>query len=264
MAWDPLHSDGPDGPARVAVVGDWHGNTAWAVETIDSLSARGAAAIVHLGDFGFCGRELDTLKYVGAVDRALADRRMRLFWVDGNHEDHARLSAVSLDHTGLRSIGRRIWHLPRGLRWRWHGQVWMALGGAHGVDRARRRVGTSWWAGEFLTAADVERAVRDDPVHGSTVDVMVCHDAPAAAQVPVLRTPCEWPAEDLAMSAKHRSLVQEVVDAVRPGVLYHGHYHCRYEDTITRHDGGSTRVVGLSKDGSSLDEHAVVLDLAQL
>jgi hypothetical protein len=41
---------------RIAVAGDWHGNTAWAVRAVRRMAALlprdGPRVIVHLGDFG--------------------------------------------------------------------------------------------------------------------------------------------------------------------------------------------------------------------
>lgn len=132
----------------------------------------------------------------------------------------------------------------------------MALGGAHSVDRGYRKAGKSWWPREFLSDDEVAYAMR-----AGHVDVMVCHDAPAKSDVPVLHGPSNWPEYDLACSAAHRDLIQRVVDAVSPSALYHGHYHCRYDDVLTRTDGGSTHVVGLAEDGTSVQDNALVLDL---
>ena len=38
---------------------------------------------------------------------------------------------------GREQVTGRIWHLPRGHRWRWHGRDWLALGGAVSLDRGR-------------------------------------------------------------------------------------------------------------------------------
>ena len=42
------------------------------------------------------------------------------------------------------ALAGRIWHLPRGHRWRWHGRDWLALGGAVSLDRAVRTAGVNW------------------------------------------------------------------------------------------------------------------------
>lgn len=254
----------PD-PRLVAVVGDWHSNQAWAVMMLRELSNAGVQVVVHAGDFGFWSDPPTTAKYLASMQEALRERGMWLFWVDGNHEDHSRLDALPIDPvTGLRPIPGfdRIVHLPRGYRWAWHGRVWMSLGGAHSVDRANLLPMVSWWPRETISYAEAEYAAREDDERApGLVDVMVCHDAPAAADIPALRGQSPWPVADLISSARHRELLGAVVDAVKPSVLYHGHYHRRYSTGIVRADGGTTLVHGLSENGTWPQGNAIVLDL---
>jgi len=133
---------------------------------IDRAHDANASVILHLGDFGFCVPDPSTRKYLHRVEQRLAEHGMRLLFVDGNHEDHARLNALSLDPaTGLRRISDHLHHLPRGYRWTWRDQdgadvIWMALGGAVSVDRAWRTAGRSWWPDEVLSSEDVQRETR--------------------------------------------------------------------------------------------------------
>lgn len=195
-----------------------------------------------------------TEKYDGEVwcvampsGRFFAERNGTVF-LTGNC--FASLYELPIDPTtGLRPIRPHIFHLARGLRWRWHGKTWMALGGAHSVDRPMRKSGVSWWPQERLTEADVARAIRGGPV-----DVIVAHDAPDGYEIPGL--PGGFPPAELYQADLHRKLVGEVVDATRPAVFYHGHYHVRY--TAQR---GETRVIGLAADGGSFVKSAMLLDL---
>jgi hypothetical protein len=70
------------------------------------------------------------------------------------------LSSASTISTGDRrdylarldaALAGRIWHLPRGHRWRWHGRDWLALGGAVSLDRGVRTAGVNWWPEEEIT-----------------------------------------------------------------------------------------------------------------
>lgn len=249
----PLHPD----PETIALAGDWHGNLPWALKMITFARDNGATMIVHLGDFGFWRADPGTRKYLARTTRLLEQLDMKLIFVDGNHEDHTRLDALPIDpDNGLREISDRIWHLPRGFRWSWHGQVWMALGGAHSVDRSWRVEGKSWWPREFLSYAEIEHAKR-----AGRVDVMVTHDCPDGVDVPSLRGPSEWPEFDLACSLAHRQMLGDVVRTVRPSVLYHGHHHCRYDDVLRQVDGTATVVHGLDCDESTPQANVTILDL---
>ncbi|WP_100513995.1 metallophosphoesterase family protein [Mycobacteroides abscessus] len=242
-------------PSRVLIAGDWHGNGHWATGVIAYAHTRRCDVIIHLGDFGFARDIPDTRAYLDEVQQALEDTDLRLLWVDGNHEDHDRLNALDIDPiSGLRFITSRIAHLPRGFRWSWHGQTWLALGGAHSIDRLQLKEGVSWWPTERLSLTDVNQAIAGGPA-----DIMVCHDCPDRVGLPRLRG--QWPTKDLAMSNENRRLLGTVVDAVQPKWLFHGHFHRRYDGDRVSGDGWRTSIVGLSQDATSAQDNTIVIEL---
>lgn len=254
----PLYPKGSD-PLLVGLAGDWHGNAGEGCAAILRLVSYGADIIVHLGDFGFWRDDMTTRDFLMDVERVLAESDLNLVWVDGNHEDHARLNELPVDDpTGLRRISDHVWHLPRGYRWAWHSKTWMALGGAHSVDRQRRTPGLSWWPEETLTDAEVDYAERPGPV-----DVLVCHDAPTTDLIPGMNE-SNWPAEEIRASVVHQARIRDVVETVKPSVLYHGHFHTRYEADFI-YESGQTHVVGLAHGGArTIDENVVLIDAVTL
>jgi hypothetical protein len=136
---------------------------------------------------------------------------------------------------------------------------WLALGGAHSVDRPWREPGVSWWREETVTDADVDRAVTGGPA-----DVLICHDCPAGVPIPGLEESAHlWPAEELVAANAHRARVRTVVDAVRPRAIWHGHFHRRYAAAADLGYGPVT-VNGLDCDGSTLDRNVEVVSLDEL
>jgi len=131
----------PSEPRRVVVAGDWHGNTPWAQKVIrqaaTALAAEDRRIIVQLGDFGIwpgrAGRN-----YLSQLDATLAATTSELWFVDGNHEDFRQLARLRPGPDGREQVAGRIWHLPRGYRWTWHGRTWLALGGGVSLDKAGR------------------------------------------------------------------------------------------------------------------------------
>ena len=104
-------------PNRIIVAGDWHGNTAWALDVIgragELLAGEEHRVILHLGDFGLWPGD-DGHEYICDVALALAEADASLWFVDGNHEDHDQLrhdlgSGLAIpmgpDCTGTRSGG---------------------------------------------------------------------------------------------------------------------------------------------------------------
>ncbi len=92
---------------------------------------------------------------------------------------------------------------------------------------------------------------------------MFCHDCPAGITVPgAARDRFGFPAKELRRSALYRVRLRSVVDAVRPGRLWHGHFHHRYQ-SLLRGDGYRTMVDGLGKNGDPIDNNMVVVNLAE-
>ncbi|AGT13046.1 hypothetical protein CROSSROADS_47 [Mycobacterium phage Crossroads] len=247
-------------PEKLMLAGDWHGNLPWAFKAIHFAKANGADTILHVGDFGWWAPIERTFQFLAEVDKELKTVGIDLLWVDGNHEDHAfwhqfnKPGSYPLTTMSYSSIT----HLPRGFRWKWWGDTWMALGGAHSVDRSFAVEGESWWPGEWLQDDQLEYAMRP-----GKVDIIVSHDAPTNVDVPgiVPGKPIylniggmkrRVPQVDLLKAEEHRARIQQVVDAVKPVELYHGHYHRAYQ-ALARHDGGGyTLCRGLDKDETTM------------
>lgn len=247
-------------PERVMLLGDTHGNWAWTVRAVLHAAENGANVIVQLGDLGFWVPGPGRDKFLTELQNALESRDITLYWVDGNHECFEDLNPrIPDDKTPWSPTDYpRIIHLPRGYRWTWWGQTWMALGGATSIDRLQRIPGRSWWPEEALTDEDVEYASRP-----GGVDVLVCHDAPYGANVPGVGLgpprPCDWPLQTQLESYDHRLKVRKVVDAVRPKLVAHGHMHCRYSG-ILHLDGHDTMVEGLDCDGTPMSRSTLFIN----
>jgi hypothetical protein len=247
---DPLAT-----PARVAFAGDWHANTRWGIAAIQYAAEQGAEAIVQLGDFGYEFRAA----FLDGLERALQRTGLRLLFVDGNHEDFPTLLRYPVRDNGLRRLSDRVWHLPRGFRWVWGGVRWLALGGAHSVDRPWREPGISWWHQEAITDDDIARAVAGGPA-----DILVAHDCPAGVDIPGLAESAHlWPAEELVAANAHRAQLRRVVDAVRPRTIWHGHFHRRYS-AVADLGYGPVTAHGLDCDGSTFDGNVSVLTLDEI
>ena len=244
-------------PERLAFAGDWHMNAMWAVRAIEHAAELGVATIVHAGDFGY----LFYPRYLRPLQRALEAHDMQLLFVDGNHDDHNLLGRLPSWPSGLRCPGghERIWWMPRGFRWEWNGIRFVALGGAHSVDRGRRRAGESWWPEETITGEQAAYVVNDGPA-----DVMITHDCPTGIDIPGLDESAAWfPPAEIASADQHRTLLRSVVDHVRPRLLVHGHYHRRHLQTVNF--GWDMTVLGLDCDGAdNLTDNLHVIDLSEV
>lgn len=259
--------------------GDWHQNTNWAEKMIRHAQKNGCDAILHVGDFGYWPRDGAGPRYYRKVVEALRFRNMKLYWVDGNHEDHFVLHASE-------GIGNEvIRHLPRGHRWQWWGKTWMGIGGAVSVDKKWRVPGIDWFPEETITPRQFEHCLRP-----GDVDIVIAHDAPEGVDIPGIHalekldaSQCFFPIDSIHESWAHRGILADIVKDKQPRYWFHGHYHVRYNgawfapddpdreaklaevpvNPATPPDGGML-VVGLDCDITQKDLNAVFITAKDL
>jgi hypothetical protein len=234
-------------PARVAVAGDWHYNTTWArhvIEQIDALLVENELRLIlHLGDFGFWPASPGKL-FIATISKKLEQHNMHLWFVDGNHEWHTQLAQLHDGNPGPVPVDNRerIWHLPRGTRWEWHEQRWLAVGGAGTPDWRERIPYVSWWPEEVISPEDTARISAD-----GRADVLMAHDCPWSLMPEMGEHPAWW---DMSLCIESSQRLQLITFAAQPKQVFHGHLH-RYRDEVIVAPWGAVRVTGLSFDGGS-------------
>lgn len=241
----------------VLLVGDTHGNSAWWRNVVvPAALAHGADQIVVLGDFGYW--PATGKNFVDLVSRSPVE----VAFLDGNHENHPLLRAHAQaaasqagtpDGAPIRLKGS-LSYLPRGARTNWAGTSVAVLGGARSPDRQLRTPGYSWFPEEAVTAHELEAVISR-----GHADILLTHDAPLCAPVPV-RTgddiPFAWRSEMPNLHA-HRKLIEEALDGVKPHMLIHGHFHVHWKATLER-DWGICMITGLAHDSAPTGNMAVL------
>jgi hypothetical protein len=91
---------------------------------------------------------------------------------------------------------------------------------------------------------------------------MVTHECPAGIDHAFPPAPPEWSPADLRRSDAHRGLLREVVLAVRPRWLMHGHLHLSYQRQVDL-GRGPIEVTGLDCDGAESGNWAI-LDITSM
>lgn len=265
----PVITGPPIQPNKLMIAGDWHGNLPWAFKAIHYAKKLGADTILHVGDFGWWRSCDATWQYLSEVNKELHTCGIRLYWVDGNHEDHSFWNTFNVPGAQPLTINAydRITHLPRGYRWDWWGDTWMALGGAYSVDRSFGVEGETWWHGEILNDAQIEYAKRP-----GKVDIIVSHDCPSGVDIPGIDPAKDlWlridgkarkvPQPELVRADLHRERLREVVNCVKPTELYHGHYHRAYNTLASiAPEGHYVNVTGLDRDESTMGKNTTFID----
>lgn len=256
-------------PSRVLLLGDAHGDYDFVVEAIEAALDEECDAIFQLGDFGYYEHIEAGHEFLGATSAYLESVDIDLFWIDGNHdgmvpvwrnygltphgdEIHSYVQGCSRGDF-IQTRYQRIFYVPRGHRWQWNGTTFMGLGGAYSINRRSMIEGIDWWVEEELSDDQVDFICQDT----SRVDVLLSHDIPEGFKTPALAF---WPV--LPEAQENRLKVLDVVEAVKPQLIVHGHYHSRYGNWWRTPSGHHVRVEGLgSNRNGSTNEPWMVLSL---
>lgn len=239
-------------PRRVRVFGDWHGNLGFALRQIEHGLRDGISTFVHTGDFGLWpfaipyARWTTEYSFIREIQSLLDSNDAVLGFIDGNHEDFTALGDLPLTSEGLGRVSGNIFHIPRGTAWQWRGTRFAGLGGATSIDRRMRTPGKTWFPQEAITAEDVARAKR-----ARSVDVLFTHEAP------FLPVPKRSFGPDIDADCDQSiAYVDEVVSALGPRLVLHGHYHLAY---VNRDEVPGTEIVGLDCDAGRASDNYVDL-----
>jgi len=244
---------------RIAIAGDWHGDSAVAQQVIYRSANAGASALFQLGDFGLWPGPAGK-RFLRAVESAAASAHINVYWLDGNHDDFDRLEARRRAGEPLTFFSEHVVHLARGTRWELGGVTFCAVGGATSLDRPTRTPHLSWWPQEELTGSQCH-----DITLGGRVDVLLTHDVAHEINVPGIQhrvyTPT-WPARELERAWLHRERLGELTAALEPTHLFHGHFHLPYRKSQST-SFGDVDVCGLA-DHFNADANMILVDVDDL
>lgn len=247
---------------RIGIVGDTHGNSNVTLSILNYFALEGITEIHSVGDFGFWPGK-PGMQFLTQVNTELAKNGQTLYVTPGNHEDYNFIREI-MTHAPSHEDGwararEHILVAPRGHRWEREGVSFVSLGGAPSVDRAwrvrsQRQTGYPvWWKAEDITREDMYKTME-----GGYANVMITHDAPfgvPTVENGIAGNPQGFDEEDLLYAYEGRLKMREVVDVVRPKLLFHGHYHFPVDDQIEIFNEYSgiddpVHVYGLAADGT--------------
>lgn len=233
---------------RLLVVGDTHSEaSSWTSVVRPAIAAERPDAVLSVGDFGYWPDHPEGRRFLDEVEGSIGPSGIEVWFVDGNHEQHDRLEPGAVPV----AVGRGINHLPRGARWCWEGVDFGALGGAVSPDRDDRVEGWDWFASEAICEADVER------LGGAPLDVLVTHDAPSWCRLegtPAVRASVDRDTQ------RNRVFVDRAVQATRPALVLHGHWH-RAHHVPADATRDRPAVVGLGAEGGPASALLALLEI---
>jgi len=147
----------------ILVVGDLYGH----FEALNDLvKGKQPDIILQVGDFGYWPPD----------DPELELGKTKVYWCDGNHEDHDTLDLIK--RTGQLEVAPSCFYQPRGSILRLpDGRRVLFFGGAESMDKAHRNRREDWFPQELPTYLDFAK-VLDAPV-----DIVISHTAPACFNI---------------------------------------------------------------------------------
>ncbi len=240
-----------DPATLVLFSGDWHAGVEHARRTIDEAADRGIRRVVQVGDFGYWPRFEEGSAFLAATSAHAEDRGVRIWFCDGNHEDHDALP----HDTAMEPVelAPSVHWVPRGTVLEWHGRRILFFGGAVSVDQDSRISGWTWFTDEVPSAQAWSRASS-----AGSVDVVVAHDT--VPEMPVQGLPplaVPWSARRRA--SDHRKKLRALARELQPSWWFHGHWHHRSSARLW-----DTRFESLGHDRGPFDASHVTLDLMTL
>jgi len=194
---------------KVLIVGDVH-NEFGTLNIL--LNKQKPDLTICCGDFGFWPGE----KKCKELSYIKLPKNSKLFWVDGNHENHWALRDRKSDE-----IEPGIIYMPRGSTYTLpDGRNILFMGGAHSIDKNMRTLGIDWFPEETITQSDMMN------LPDMKIDIFITHTCPYEL-VPILLqyySGKDYEPSNLALS--------KLWDMYQPDLYFFGHWHKYLEGVL--------------------------------
>lgn len=197
--------------AKIMVLGDVHGD--WGPMNA-LLNKKQPDIVLQCGDFGYWQYETISASSRGRLSDKLKrcmprlPEGCKLYWCDGNHENHWALKSRTTD-----VFWPGVTYMPRGsLMELPDGRKVMFAGGAHSVDQQWRKLGIDWFPEEVLSMADMMKFPTSQKV-----DIVISHTCPSEFRM-------ESDQFDRVNDCS-RDALSSVLRAYRPSRWFFGHWH---------------------------------------
>jgi len=151
----------------------------------------------------------------------IKDGLVKIYWCDGNHENHD-----ALDYLEEQNPGRPFILVMEGVYYAPFGSVLdlldgtrvMFCGGADSIDKFWRVPGESWWSQEAIDHKDMARLPNQaDPVRGR-IDWIISHTCPSSFKLGKL-------GEGAKEKDVSKGYLDQIFTAFKPKRWWFGHYH---------------------------------------
>lgn len=202
---------------NIIVIGDTHANFRY----LNRIIAEEHPDIIFVcGDFGYWNKAIFNAGS-GMFHDDIQNGETKIYFCDGNHEDHSKLQQLVKIHGWKKPIevSKNIYYCPRGSSLVLEdGRKVLFFGGAKSTDREMRLAYFDWFPEEMISSAEFERVQE-----GEQYDIVVSHTCPTILVNRMLF--------DIGASTTFYNrdsccdALQAVYETVKPSQWFFGHWH---------------------------------------
>ncbi len=207
---------------KITFVGDMHGS----FKSLQHVYKREKPDyIIQCGDFGIWTEH----------DKYLVQNpsNIPIYWCRGNHENHTLLDSIYAPEKGeIDGIyliknnffpkADNIFLCNTGALLTIESTNILFLGGADSIDKANRKLGSSWWPQEIPSKECMEQVLSNN--YDMPIDIIVSHTAPASIvkKMPLITNEFT---EDLAYHDPTTDFLQACYEKFKPQTWIYAHFH---------------------------------------
>ena len=182
--------------------------------------------VIITGDFGLIWDEPGGIYYKSEQHwlNWLNEKPWTTLFVDGNHENHTRLSeleTIEMFGADVGKVNDSVYHLRRGRVYEIDGKRILTMGGAASIDRDRRTEGEDWWPEELPSHEEYDKCT-ESVILNPKVDYIVTHTAPLSESNHLLLTSGKGLIDVDRSLERYLDYVKENVEFDK---WFFGHYH---------------------------------------
>ena len=181
--------------------------------------------ILQCGDFGWFPKDHGSF-WIGSTGKrhiwdqyCLKNSNTKIYWCDGNHEDHEDLE-IRRNGGDSKEVMSNVFYQPR----RSYitlpdGKTVLFMGGAYSVDNKFRTAGRDWFPHlESISRQDVEN------LPDIKVDIVISHSCPRSFHTRITNM-CDPYWYEMGKRDGTPDALQIVLDKYRPEQWFFGHFH---------------------------------------
>lgn len=197
----------------VYVLGDIHGEFG---KLNTFINRKKPDVIICCGDFGYWREDFQDPESELCIGEIIP-KQTKIFWCDGNHEDHNSLQYFisGKDLSSPIECCDNIFYCPRGSFLQLNTTKFLFLGGALSVDKEYRTPMVDWFPNETLSDDDLKHLTDEN------IDIIISHTNPKCVNYKLKQ---KYKDMDKFLDPS-TEVLQDMYIKYNPKKWYFGHYH---------------------------------------